>query len=1740
MTLPPLPDDRLYRLLPAIYRIRDGAQGEPLRALLAIAQQEFQALEQDIDQLYDDWFIETCAPWVVPYIGDLLDVGELYADGSGAYGHQERRAYVANTLAYRRRKGTTPILEQLTQDVTGWRSRAVEFNRLVNTSQTLGRLRPESTTVNLRANDRLEQIGTPFEQQAAYSVEVRSPQVGGRYNVPNVGLYLWRLQSYPLGRVQARAIATDQGTYYTVNPVGLSSVPLFNQPQTKTDIVTLAQEINVPAPLRRPVLADELAQRRQRLSRGEAPLGGGSYFDQDPVFQIFINGQPQPLAPETMLMADLEEPEAETIPWGEGEPPAYLVAVDPERGHLVFRPGLEPERVEASYFYGFSDDLGGGPYNRIGALPDALDPAQIPISPWHWSVQQITSANPNPLATAIDAWNRTVTVRYGLRQGTHIPLALVAVPPVQVVQVRESERDRPPEFRPGWVRGLGVSRGLCPNDLTIGAGLAVDREGRPLRLACPWRLDVVARFESVIREQPDQRWVLVLFYQPTQQGSPVGLGLWPKPALKGYPPDTVFPLAELTFTAQLQLQGIVSPVQTRPLRPGILQGLDLQTRPGTLDTVITPGTAVDAQGNPFILAAPYPLDLAPYQGSQPWVVVVPSERSRRRIQLLLTFDAEELRATHIPLARLDVPPVTVASIQTDAERVGRDPAISRTDLTLSISGTTLQVSPGALQIPDRDPLTLDQPQSLNLTPFAGRTLLVFLSAQANQGWPLGTVATARSQATAHGGLIPVDPPQDSSADPLRLQTVDTGWIVIRDSATYVGDLTLAVPPSARLQLLAADGVRPHVQGAIAIQGWSQADLAPAEITLNGLLVEGELQILPGSLGRLTLQHCTLVPQLGGLQVAPAADPEGDCGLGDFSLLAFVAYALAMVWQLIAQDLGLKRQGPSLTMTQFLQTSWYQLMAGLAEMFATAGRGARSFYWGEILLDAVDNDRLEIYLERTICGPITLAATVARLHIAASVVDASAGASQGAIAAPGTALEVQASTVLGRTSARELEASDSLFTEKVTVGRHQVGCLRFCYVPVASSTPSRYRCQPDLALGEALENIPGGIVALGMVPSHGQVLAGTAKDGLFRLERSPGTEDFSWEEMNGDLPELSLTTLSSYCWPDPQAAIPTDQRQTLVGTATGRVFRLLGNPWTADPETETETETAFDWRPLPLPSLNGAITALYFDSHLGQGQVRLPATGLGAALATETDTAIALVGTGTRFSQTLQPGDVITIQALPWRVESLGGQLPPGTTLTARGRQVTLQPTTTLAFLQPGDTLTVERLLTTGASRQTICQTRTIVALKPDDATVTVNAPFGEVMGVDQAQPVVINIDTELTVTAAWPRLESDEGDGSGPEEADPEEAEASEAADFGAIEGRELPAQTDPVEAEDADSEPPPEADSVDSEAAEPIADTEPVSEVDLTDDPALESFTILRLWATSDGSGLWRGTVDGQQWQPLSMGLTTPRLTAIVRSQQQLWLGTAGGGMFRLGSDNRWQPVNQGLPQGLISALAVTPGGRLLTATPRGIFGFDRDRDAWENLSIGLTSLDITVLAARHTQDDDAQDANAAPANGVLPTLLAGSRDGKLFSSKDEGQSWQGMGLDFRGIDITALTLDDVTGEIWLGTAAGAVLQGFVDSEANPPALVWQSIQQGRLDLATKLHILNQLQPSFTSTRYGEPGYMQLRQTCPSVIRTGAEDGAEMGGFNALKQAQREANLLASLDEYLRFGLAAGIFYMT
>src|SRR3954452_3786513 len=125
--------ETLFRLLPAFDRLRDielsdtslpdGRGDGPLKALLGLIAEQMAVLEENMDQLYDDQFIETCAEWVAPYIGDLVGYRTLYGVAPRI---SSPRAEVAHTIGFRRRKGTASMLEQLARDVTGWNARAVE------------------------------------------------------------------------------------------------------------------------------------------------------------------------------------------------------------------------------------------------------------------------------------------------------------------------------------------------------------------------------------------------------------------------------------------------------------------------------------------------------------------------------------------------------------------------------------------------------------------------------------------------------------------------------------------------------------------------------------------------------------------------------------------------------------------------------------------------------------------------------------------------------------------------------------------------------------------------------------------------------------------------------------------------------------------------------------------------------------------------------------------------------------------------------------------------------------------------------------------------------------------------------------------------------------------------------------------------------------------------------------------------------------------------------------------------------------------------------------------------------------------------------------------------------------------------------------------------------------------------------------------------------------------------------
>jgi hypothetical protein len=352
--------DGLYDLLPAFLRIADAAEGEPLRALLAVLQDEYQAIETNVAALYDDWFIETCDDWVVPYIADLLGVPGL--DSPDLYWGSQR-ALVGNVLAYRRRKGAADVLAAAAQGATGWPALTVPSNGLLAMTQCLTHLLPaKGRTVDLRDAEALDRLAGPFDT-LAHTIDVRP----GRFNLLRLGLFLWRLASYP---VELAAPCRVRAGCYTFHPFGIDS-PLFNPPRTGETAPAAA----LPVPLDGRLLADEV----RALWTGEEPagprfLGSGSG---QPALRIFARkrGAPalHPIPARSLLFCDLGDWQRpaprQSYLRADGTPVEQQVAaaVDPARGRLAFAAGIELEAVLVSYAYGFSDGLGGGPYARPAA-----------------------------------------------------------------------------------------------------------------------------------------------------------------------------------------------------------------------------------------------------------------------------------------------------------------------------------------------------------------------------------------------------------------------------------------------------------------------------------------------------------------------------------------------------------------------------------------------------------------------------------------------------------------------------------------------------------------------------------------------------------------------------------------------------------------------------------------------------------------------------------------------------------------------------------------------------------------------------------------------------------------------------------------------------------------------------------------------------------------------------------------------------------------------------------------------------------------------------------------------------------------------------------------------------------------------------------------------------------------------------------------------------------------------------
>lgn len=386
----------LFELLPAAYRTKDAESGGPLQALFGVWAAQAGIVEDNIQQLYDDQFIETCSSWAIPYIGDLIGYNSIYEVASAS---ADSRAEVANTIGYRRRKGTLVALEQMAMDVSGRPAVAVEeFKRLI-TTESMRHVEPShAATVDLRRRRALARLGTAFDVEN-HTIDVRrvvprvrvigSPDTApldialhgpGRFNIPEVAIHLWRWQqSWPVVSSPAFAIG---GGRYTFSPLG-NDMPLFSTPRSREAFSSLTTRADVPHPIGR----DEPVERF---------YGPGA--------EVLLTADGVDVDADQIYCANLADRSGGS--WCRVAP--GKIAIDPELGRIKFAEDVPlPESLLVSYSYGFPAAIAGGPYDR-GASLSQLAPAAVRF------FAVVGSYGFPTLESAVAAWNQLAPAASGI------------------------------------------------------------------------------------------------------------------------------------------------------------------------------------------------------------------------------------------------------------------------------------------------------------------------------------------------------------------------------------------------------------------------------------------------------------------------------------------------------------------------------------------------------------------------------------------------------------------------------------------------------------------------------------------------------------------------------------------------------------------------------------------------------------------------------------------------------------------------------------------------------------------------------------------------------------------------------------------------------------------------------------------------------------------------------------------------------------------------------------------------------------------------------------------------------------------------------------------------------------------------------------------------------------------------------------------------------------------------------
>ncbi|MFF1867636.1 hypothetical protein [Streptomyces sp. CB03911] len=352
----------LYALLPAHVRQADLASTGALRALFGVLGLASAEIDAEIEAWYDALFVETADEAALAAIAALVAAPALHrVPGDGGTG---RRAFVANTIRYRRGKGTARVVESAAADVTGLPTVVVEYHqRLARLGHLLDLRADRPTTADPTSGGTASSVGGAFDRLPRL-LDVRrvdQPRPGrpaGRHAPTSVGVHLLRplVMTFPAPTVEhvtpadvaglPRARRWEAGTPPLPGLFQLAQQPgaelrLFNPDRRADAAGARPREVDLPDRLRRLPLHQETAElRAARLEKRPPQLPDRPWFDHAGApFTVFLRREGRPdfdrVPPEEIRIVNLESPPA-------GQPAAEVT-------HTWYEPRADgPERRSAS------------------------------------------------------------------------------------------------------------------------------------------------------------------------------------------------------------------------------------------------------------------------------------------------------------------------------------------------------------------------------------------------------------------------------------------------------------------------------------------------------------------------------------------------------------------------------------------------------------------------------------------------------------------------------------------------------------------------------------------------------------------------------------------------------------------------------------------------------------------------------------------------------------------------------------------------------------------------------------------------------------------------------------------------------------------------------------------------------------------------------------------------------------------------------------------------------------------------------------------------------------------------------------------------------------------------------------------------------------------------------------------------------------------------------------------------